>query len=180
MNKQEKQQEIAGLHEQFAKAQIAMLADYRGLTVKQITELRKALHGVGSVSTVVKNTLAKISATQALGDSDSQEREKFLSLLAGPNMVVFAENDPVTSAKILTKFAKEHEKLSLKGAWFEGECIDAKGLEALSNMPSREELLGQLLGLLSAPATQLVRLLQAPATQVVRVLDAQRAKLEKQ
>jgi large subunit ribosomal protein L10 len=178
MNKDEKQAEISGLQESFSKAQIALLADYRGLTVAEITELRKALKGAGSVGRVVKNTLAKISAKQALKDSGDSEIEKFLALLNGPNMVVFSEGDPVASAKVLTQFAKEHEKLSLTGAWFEGECIDVKGVEALSSLPSREELLGKLLALINAPATQLVRLLQAPSTQVVRVLDAYRAKLE--
>ncbi len=180
MNRAEKQVEIETLTGAIENARIAMLADYQGLTVAEITELRAALRDAGSVGKVVKNTLGKLSATQALKDSPEDEREKFLALFQGPNLLVTTEEDSVGLAKVVTKFAKEHEKLEIKGAWFDGECIDESGVKDLSNMPSREELIAKLLSLLTAPATQLVRLLQAPASQTVQVLEAHRANMEKE
>jgi len=178
MNRQEKSEEIKSLGESFAAAQIAMCADYRGLTVAQMTDLRRELKASGAVGKVVKNTLAKVSIAEVLKEADAAEREKFLQLFNGPSFVVFANDEAVSPAKVLAKFAKNFEVLELKGAWFEGGFVDQSGIKQLSEMPSKEELFAKLLYLLSAPATQIVRLLAAPATQIARVLDAHRAKLQ--
>jgi len=178
MERAEKEAEVALLTEKFSKAQVALCGNYRGLTVSKITELRKALYAQGAVGRVVKNTLAKISVEQALVDADSAERDKMVATFAGPTFLVFSEVDPVSPAKVLADFMKENKAFVVKGAWLDGTFVDENGVGDLSKMPGKEELLGKLLNLMMAPATQLVRTIQAPGSQTVRVLEAQRKKLE--
>lgn len=178
MNRAEKQQEIEFLTGSLKKAQLALCVDYRGLTVAQITTLRKSLRQSGATSRVVKNKLAKISAKKVLDGGDSGSIEKFVALFREPSFVVFAENDPVAPTKALTEFAKTTDKLKVKGAWLDGEYLDVAGVTNLAKLPGRTELLGKLLALINAPATQLVGLLQAPGGQVVRLLEAQRKNIE--
>jgi large subunit ribosomal protein L10 len=181
MDKAEKQAELEFLNGHFTKAQIAFCSDYRGLTVAQVTKLRKELRKAGAEACVVKNTLGRLSATKTLTPNakSAAELEKFTKVLKGPSMVVFSNSDPVAPAKVLTDFAKGHDKLKIKGAYFEGAFMDTAGVQALSKMPGRTELLSMLLRVISAPATQIVRLLNAPGTQVTRVIDAHRQNLEK-
>lgn len=179
MDRAERQAEIDFLADGFKKSQIALCADYRGLTVAQITKLRKDLRAGKAVGRVVKNTLARISSKKVYADSNAAELEKFNELFTGPSLLVLSESDPVSPAKVLTKFAKDNKSLQVKGGWFEGKFVDAKGVDTLSQMPSKEELLGKLLALLNAPATQLLRLMKEPSAQVARVIAAQRDKLEK-
>lgn len=178
MDRADKIAEIDLLTGYFSKAQVALCADFRGLTVQQVTTLRKNLRGAGATARVTKNTLARRSFSAANGGANEAQLKGFIDLLEGPSVLVFSEEDPVAPAKVLAAFAKEsNEKLAIKGAWFEGQCLDRKGVEALSKMPSREEILATLLATIAAPATQLVRLLNEPGSQVARVLEARRAKL---
>jgi len=179
MNRAGKQAEISFLSDCAAKAQIMLCADYHGLTVSEMTDLRRRLRAGGSFGRVAKNTLARLSIEKAFQECEANEREKFLALFEGPNFVVFANEDPVASAKVIAQFAKEHKSLEIKGGWFEGKFADLAKIKALSTLPSREELLAQLLNLISAPASQLVQLLQAPSRQLVQVLDGHRTNLEK-
>lgn len=181
MNRAEKDLEIERLRESFAKSQIALCADYRGLSVMQMTELRSSLKGVGSYGKVVKNTLTKIAVEKVYREeAESDEVDRFLGVLDGPNLVVFSDDDPVSPAKVITDFAKKNQALEIKGGWLDGAFVDVEGVKALSSMPSREELLAKLLNLMNAPATQLLRLMNAPAGQVVQVLEAHRSNLEQQ
>ena len=179
MNRAEKQSEIDLLTGNFAKAQIALCADPRGLKVKEVEELRRGLKKSGCAGRVVKNTLAKISIDKAFQGGSRDEIDRFKGLFAGPSMLVLAYGDPVASSKLVADFSKAHKNFEIKGGWFEGKFVAPDGVKALASMPSREELLSQLLRVISAPATQLVRLLAAPATQVVRVVDEHRKNLEK-
>jgi large subunit ribosomal protein L10 len=179
MDRAEKQQEISFLAEQFSNSSIALCADCRGLSVKDFTRLRSELRAVGAVGKVVKNTLAKRSVNEALGERDKGQVDKLLSLFSGPSFIVFANDDVVAPAKIFSKFSKEKEAFDIKGGWFEGTCVDEAGVKQISTMPSREEVLSQLLRLINTPATQIVRLLQAPAQQMVQALEAHRSNLEK-
>lgn len=179
MDKATKQNEIAALTESFSKAQVALCAEYRGLTVGQITQLRRQLRGSGLHGRVVKNTLAKLSVQEVLKQASEAEKTKFLELFENPCFVIFSDEDPVSPAKLATQFGKEFKSFQVKGAWFEGTCLDKSGVESLSSMPSREETLAKLLALMQAPATQLLRLIKEPSSRVVRVLGAQRDKLEK-
>lgn len=167
-----KEKEVEMLTGSFAAADLVMCADYRGLTVSEITELRNQLRKVGAVSRVVKNTLAKISAGAAYDGGESGELEKFIDLFCGPSFLVFANDDLVAPAKVVSDFKKENEVFEIKGGWFEGKFINEDGVIAVSKLPSREETLQKLLGLINAPATQLARVIQAPGQQVVQVLGA--------
>lgn len=181
MNREEKRVEVEFLGKALHSAQVAVCADPRGLTVGEITELRKQLHKAGSGARVVKNALARIAAKDAFSKKGAAEGEvkKFVDALHGPNMIVYSASDPVAPARVISGFAKDHQNLKIKGGWVDGSFIDSAGVETLSKMPGREETLARLLALIAAPATQLVRLLGAPGTQVVRALEAHRANLEK-
>ena len=180
MDKNEKAEEVQFLTDCFKKSQIAICADYRGLTVAQITNLRSELRKAKCGARVVKNTLAKLSIEKAYGEQAKGAIKGFSDTFVGPSLLVYSYEDPISPAKVLSKFKKEigDAKFHIKGGCFEANTIDAKGVETLSSMPSREELLSQLLRLISTPATQLVRLLAAPATQVTRVVDERRKQLE--
>ena len=179
MNRAEKQAEVDYLADCIGKSQVAICANYQGLTVAEATDLRRELHKAGCVSRVVKNTLARLSIQKGLAKANQDELNKFIQLLEGPSFVVISLEDPVAPAKVLTKFIKDKNKMSLKGGWMEGSFLDENGIKALSEMPSKEQVLAKLLSLLTAPATQLVRLLQAPGAQLARVIEAHRSNLEK-
>ncbi|MEZ4755051.1 MAG: 50S ribosomal protein L10 [Bdellovibrionota bacterium] len=173
MDRSDKEKEIAFLSEQLEKAPITMCVDYRGLTASEISALRQDLATAGSVGKVVKNTLALRTIDKVLEAAEKAEVEKLSALLTGPSMLIFAgEDQAVASAKVVSNFRKDNEKFDLKGGWFDGAFVDDKGIEALSKMPSREELLSKLLSIMQAPATKLVQLLNAPARQLVGTLDA--------
>lgn len=173
----QKEQDLSSLNKSMEAAQIAVCADYMGLTVKQVTELRRELKKSGGEAVVMKNTLAKIAAKNVLKDMPAADMEKFLGLFEGPSMLIFGQNDAIGPAKVIAKYAKDLEKFKVKGGVFSGAFVDANGVDAVSKLPSREELLSTLLRLINTPATQLVRLLATPAQQVVQVVDAQRQKL---
>ena len=180
MDRAEKQAELETIAQSLRSAQVALCADYRGLTVAQITGLRKSLRESGSFGKVIKNTLGKISVRSVFGaDAPAAELDKFLSLFEGPTMLVVNPSDPVSPAKALTAFMGGKSKLQIKGAWLEGRFLDNSAVTDLSKMPGREEILGQLLRLINTPATQLVRLMKEPSRQVAQVLGAHCSALER-
>lgn len=173
MERPEKDSQIDMLKAGFEESPLALCADYRGLTVSKISELRGDLKKAGAKSKVVKNTLARISANAILGEGASaDELERFIDVFSGPSLLIFSGEDIVSSAKVLSKFEKENEILSIKGAWFEGSFVDKKGVVGISTMPSREEILSSLLRLINTPATQLARVVQAPGQQLAQVVEA--------
>lgn len=178
MDKAGKNKEVEFLTQTLGKAQVALCADYRGLTVKQITELRRELRANGARGRVVKNTLMRRSINDAYKGEKKEEVSKFLGLFTGPSLVAYSFDNPVGPAKVFTKFGKANEKFSIRGGWFSGACMDQKGVQTLATMPSREELLAKLLALINAPATQLLRVMKAPGEQVARALEAHRKNLE--
>ncbi|MBW4084673.1 50S ribosomal protein L10 [Paenibacillus sp. S150] len=121
-----------------------VVADYRGLNVAQVTELRKQLREAGVDFQVLKNTLVRRATAAA-------ELTELDAVLTGPTAVAFSEKDAVVAAKILNDFAKKNEALKLKGGVVEGRVIDADQLKALAELPSREGLLSMLLSVLQAP-----------------------------
>jgi large subunit ribosomal protein L10 len=177
MDRAERKAEIEFLTDCLKKTNVAVCADYRGLTVAQVTVLRKELRAAGAGARVVKNTLAKRSIAQAFGADSAEEAQKFQNIFKGPIFLMYSFKDPVGPTKVLVKHAKNIECLSVKGAFFEGKFLDEKRVLELSNMPGKEEVLSMLLRLISTPATNLVRILQAPGEQFVRVLGAQSRKL---
>ena len=121
MDRVQKQAEIEGLAKLIAGAQLALCADYRGLTVGQVTILRRNLRNAGATARVVKNKLAKRSVDAALTGAD---KENFLQVFKGPSFVVVAETDPVAPTKVLTEFAKTNKQFEIKGAWVDGKFLD--------------------------------------------------------
>lgn len=165
MNRTEKTQEVAKLKSQFEKAKFAILTDYRGVSVSQVTGLRRMLREKATRFKVIKNRLAKIAA----------EGTPFLSLkdhFKGTVALALTEGDPTSSAKVLSDFAKDNEKFQLKMGFLNGKVLTVKDVQALANMPSKEELIAKLLGSMQAPARNLVSVLSQIPRQLVQVLGA--------
>lgn len=163
MNRIEKTEVVQDLSGRIKRASAVILAEYRGLTVAQMTSLRKAVRQSEGEFHVIKNTLAK-KAFQA-GDFGS-----FAEQFRGPMAIAIALGDPVLLAKAISRQAAELEPLKIKSGFFAGKVISIKEVEVLSNLPSREELYAKLLGTLMAPVTNFVRVLNALPTQVVRAI----------
>lgn len=144
---------------------MAIATEYRGLSVGKMTQLRREIRDVAGEYQVIKNTLVR----RALKDTAYGELER---MLEGPNGWVFAYDDPVLLSKTLVKFVDANEKMTIKGAMFEGELMDPARVKVLSQMPSKPELQATLLALIQGPATYLLRLIQEPGSRVVRLLDA--------
>ena len=131
----------------------ATVVDYRGLTVAQDTELRKALREAGVQYKVFKNTLIKRAA-------EGTDFAQLDVVLDGPTALAVSKDDATAAARIFAKFAKTAPKLEFKGAVVEGKFYDAKAVQALAEIPSREELLGRLLGSIQSPVTNFARVLK--------------------
>lgn len=178
MDRTEKNNEIEALGGWLSKASLAVCADYRGLTVAKMTELRRGLVPLGASAAVVKNTLAKISIDRTYGEHSKSDATKFQGLFTGPSLLLVSFDEPIGLSKLIEEFGKGNEKFVVKGGWFENSYLDIKGVKSLASMPSKEETLAKLLRVMSAPATQLVRVMSEPAGSLVRLLEAQRKKLE--
>ena len=188
MNKEEKKEEIKNISGNLVKSQIALCADFTGISVLKMTALRKDLRSAGSIVKVIKNSLAKISIDDVFVKKSFQnviqskvvetEVEKFSKLFIGPTVLIYSHIDPISPTKILAKFKKENDFFKIKGALVDGSFIDSSGVDTLSNMPGKDELLSQLLRLIMTPATNIVRFINEPSSLVVRAIDSYRAKLE--
>lgn len=141
---QEKQQIVADVTAKLRESSCTVVADYRGLNVAQVTELRKQLREAGVEFQVLKNTLVRRATAAA-------ELTELDSVLTGPTAVAFSKTDVVAAAKILTEFAKKNEALQVKGGVVEGRVVDVSQIKALAELPSREGLLSMLLSVLQAP-----------------------------
>lgn len=160
-----KSEVIAEIKERLTASEGVLLVDYRGLTVKDISELRSNLREVGGAMTVYKNTLTEL-ALRELAMPTMEEH------LEGPTAFVFIEGDPVAPAKALTKFAEGHAQLELKAGLLGNTVLDKESVIALSKLPSREELLAKLLGTLQNPTRGFVTVCAGPARGLVTALDA--------
>ena len=165
MARPEKEARVKEVQEQFGRSQAVVLADYRGLNVEEVTELRKRLREAGIEYRVVKNTMTSRAAQAAKIEGLDQ-------FLTGPTALAFSYQDPTTAAKILANFAKDHKCLQLKGGILEGRVIGKELVQELAQLPSREELLGKLAGLWQAPVRGLVTVLSAPMRNLVYAVDA--------
>lgn len=161
---------VAEIVDSFQDSAGAVLTEYRGLTVKQLQDLRRAL-GENATYAVVKNTLTKIAAEQAGIDGVDD-------LLVGPTAIAFINGDVVEAAKGLRDFAKANPSLVIKGGFLEGKPLDAKEIAKLADLESREVLLAKLAGGMLASLSQAVYLLNAPISQAARLAGALQAKAE--
>jgi large subunit ribosomal protein L10 len=159
---------VAELAEAFRGSAAAVLTEYRGLTVKQISDLRTAL-GADTSYSVVKNTLTKIAAADA-------GVEGVEALLSGPTAVAFVKGEPVDAAKALRDFARAHPALVVKGGVMDGKALTADDVRKLADLESREVLLGKMAGALLASLSNAVYLLNAPLAQAARLAGALQAK----
>lgn len=171
MNRTEKTENISELQGCFARASVALIAVGQGLDVTTVQKLRRDLRKVGGEYKVAKNTLAKL----AIRDTSFSELDPAFK---GPTGIVFGYADPVSVAKVLVKFSEDHNKLSISAGVLEKQLLKPEDVKQLAELPSREVLLAQLMGLLQAPASQLVRLLQEPAARVARLAGAIQSRLE--
>lgn len=142
--REEKQLLVNDVTAKLRESSCTVVADYRGLNVKQVTELRKQLREAGVEFQVLKNTLVRRATAEAqLTDLDN--------VLSGPTAIAFSKEDPVAPAKILNDFAKKNDKLQIKAGVVEGKVVDVNQIKALADLPSREGLLSMLLSVLQAP-----------------------------
>jgi large subunit ribosomal protein L10 len=165
MKRAEKVESVGLLQEEFGRASVTVLADYRGLSALQMNRLRRAVREADGRCRVAKNRLAR----RAVADTANG---KVVPLLRGPLALLMGFADPVAMAKVAIKLSEEMPKLEIRGALLEGQVLPPDEVKALASLPPREVVLAQLLGLLQAPASQLLRTLNEPAARLARLVDA--------
>jgi len=162
------------IKEKMSQSQVTILADFRGISVAKITDLRSRLRKAGSEMKVAKNTIARIAAKEI----GVEGLDRYLE---GPTVFTFGIQDPVAPAKILSEFAKEVKQgVDIKAGILEGKVIDANGVKALADLPSREVLLAKVLGGMQAPLYGFASVLAANLRNLVYVLDQVRQQKEGQ
>ena len=169
---QQKQDMVAEVSEQIAKAQTVVIAEYRNLTVANMTDLRRKARGAGVYLRVVKNTLAR----RAVADTPFQG---LAEQMVGP-LAYGISTDPVAAAKVLSDYAKANDKLVIKGGAMANQVMSAREITTLASMPSREQLLARLMGTMKAPVAKFVQTLNEVPGKFVRTLAALHAEREKQ
>jgi len=162
---QAKSDSIAALKERLGSAKTAVLTEYRGLTVQQLSDLRKQLKGAAAEYKVIKNRLARIAVKGGTLDALGAH-------LKGPTGLAFTAQDPVAVAKTLQAFVRTNPQLQIKLGLVEGKVLQPAELKALADLPSKEQLRSQIVGAVQGPMSQLVSLLQAPLREIVYVLEA--------
>lgn len=164
MDRAEKRESVETLNQVFKTSGVIVVAHYSGLTVSQMTDLRRRAAGAGAALKVAKNRLAKI----ALEGTDVAHLG---NLLKGPTVLAYSE-DPVAASKVVSDFAKTNDKLVILGGALGPTALNADGVKALASLPSLDELRAKLVGLVQAPATKLAQLSTAPAAKLARVVGA--------
>ncbi|HRI55478.1 MAG TPA: 50S ribosomal protein L10 [Anaerolineae bacterium] len=165
ITREKKEQYVEAYVEQLAKSPAIVLTEYRGTTVQQIQRLRGQMREHNAGVQVVKNSLMAIALRQA-GLPAPQE------YLVGPTAVVYLPEDVATAAKALFDSIKDLDKIKVRGAILDGQVLDAEGARKLRELPSKNEVRAQLLGVIQGPASELVRTLEAPANELYRTLQA--------
>jgi large subunit ribosomal protein L10 len=172
MPRPDKVEQVELLTQKLRDARVAILTDYRGLTVGQLQDLRGRLRAQDVEYRVVKNTLARRAALEA-GHPDFQD------LLKGPVAIAFGGEDVGAPSRLLAEFVRQTRvRLDIVGGLVEGRLMGPEQVRQIADLPSREVLLAQLLGTLQSPVSQLVGAIQAPIQQLVGLLEAYQAKLE--
>ena len=165
MNIEEKKQFVEALHKRLEKCQVLILTDYKGLNVETMTELRRKLREAKVEYQVIKNTMLKRA-------SEGTDVEKIKDAFKGTSAVALSYDDPVAPAKVLTDFAKKNDKLAIRIGVMQGKVLDLSSIKALAALPSREQLLAQVLSAMIAVPTSLVTALSDVPRRMVNVLQA--------
>jgi large subunit ribosomal protein L10 len=164
VNRAQKAELVAELNKVFQDAESVVVTHYSGLSVAEVTDLRRKMSEAGASFKVAKNRLARLAL-------EGTEYGSLSDMLTGPTAIAYS-SDPVAAAKVAVDFAKGNEKLVIVGGAMGATALDADGVKALASMPSLDELRGKLVGLIQAPATKVAGVVQAPAGQLARVLGA--------
>lgn len=165
MRLDEKKDIVRDLHEEFSTAKVVIATDYKGLDVAAMNSLRRKLRESGVRYKVVKNRLLERAA-------EGTDVDVIKSSFKGPSAVAYSHEDPVAPAKVLTAFVKENDKFEIKAGVLGGKLLDADGIKALSKLPSREQLLGQVLGAMNAVPASFVRALANIPEKLLYALTA--------
>lgn len=171
MDRTTKERFVGEIKEAFADVMSVVVADYRGVDVPTVTQIRREVADAGCNYRVLKNTLVKI----AIRGSDL---EPMTALMAGPSAVIWSNDSPSAPAKLAVKWAKDEKNFILKGGFFEGAVLDAVGIEQLSKMPDKPQLQAQLLMTFLAAPQKMVRTLIAGPQNFMYLLDARKRNLE--
>ena len=162
-----KSEKIEAMKAKIEKAQVAILTEYKGYSVEEITNLRRALQKEGGDYMVTKNTLAKIALK-------GTEFEVLSELMTGATAIAFGFTDQVAPAKVVAQFIKDSKKGAMLGGALDGKLMNAKEAEALSKLPSKEELYAKILGSINSPASGIANSLSAVMSQLTRAMAAVR------
>jgi len=164
MKRSEKEEIISSVSDQLGRAQGMFFTDFTGLTVEEVTELRRDFYKSGIDYTVVKNTLVQ-KAMEAAGGYD-----KVFDVLVGPTAVAFAYEDPVAPAKIIQKFSQKHKKLSLKACLVEKQYYEGSKLAEIASIPGRKDLMAGIVGSIQSPLAGVPTILNAVMRDLVSVV----------
>ena len=170
MDRTEKREFVAGLHEAIAATSMIVVTRNQGLTVAEATELRRRMRAAGATFKVAKNRLTHLAL-------DGTQFDSLKPMLKGPTALAWS-TDPVAVAKTAVEFARTNERFVLIGGALGTQTLDASGVKALAELPSLDELRARLVGMISTPATRIAGVLQAPAGQLARVFGAYASKDE--
>lgn len=163
---------LAEVKDAMERASIAISADYRGLTVAQLTELRRALRPAGAEVKIVKNTLAVMAAKEA-------GREEMGEIVQGPTAIAFGFEDPIAPVKALTEHLRAKRlNIDLHGGWLEGRVLDRADVESLATLPPKEQLLADVIGKLQSPLYGFAGLIQASVRNFAGLVEARANQLE--
>ncbi len=165
MNLESKKQFVKELKERLDKSAVVILTDYKGLDVEAVTELRAKLREADVEYQVIKNTMLRLA-------SEGTDIEPIKEHFVGPSAIALSYEDPVAPAKVLTEFAKANDKLEIKVGAMDGRVLDLSAIKALSDLPSREQLLATVLSAMNAVPTSLVTALSDVPRRMVNVLNA--------
>ncbi len=167
--REEKKEAVADLKGRLDAAALTVIADYRGLTVAKMRQLRLSLRETGCTVQVAKNTFTQIALNQ-LGISCPKD------LLEGPSIVITTDTDPAKTAKVIIEFAKENQNVQVKGGIFERQVVQAGVVTELASLPSREELIARAIGSIKSPLSRLVYTLSGQISSLVYVLNSVKEK----
>lgn len=170
MDRSHKEALVTSLNQSLSDIACVVVTHQTGMTVAEVTDLRRRMRAAGANFKVTKNRLARIALT-------GTKFEGLSTLFTGPTAIAFSR-DPVAAAKVAVEFANKNEKLTIVGGGLGDQRLDAAGIKALATLPSLEQLRAKLLGMLQTPATRIAGVLQAPGGQVARVLGAYARKAE--
>lgn len=162
---EEKQVIVQEIAEKFKSAQTAILVDYRGLNVSEVTELRAQARAAGIDYKVYKNSMMRFAVKET-------GYEGLLDVLVGPTAVAFCDTDPVAPAKLLSNFAKKYKALEIKAGMVDGKVLNVQGVKDLAELPPKEELIAKVLGGLNAPISGFVNVLNGNMRGLVVALNA--------